>query len=129
MTLLSLPPSHSQTYIGQIVVAMNPFKEMPRLYDRECMERYHANPKGLAPHIYNTAELALRTMKRLKKYAAVFYSILYFVDSIAFIVSCRSSRAGRRRSSSPARVAPARLRPPSTSSGSSPPRARAPIPV
>jgi hypothetical protein len=50
------------------VVAMNPFKEMPRLYDRECMDQYHANPKGLPPHIYNTAELALRTMKRLKKY-------------------------------------------------------------
>uniref|UniRef100_W5LJ84 Uncharacterized protein n=1 Tax=Astyanax mexicanus TaxID=7994 RepID=W5LJ84_ASTMX len=51
-----------QTYIGDILVAVNPFKQLP-LYEKEVSERYKCHEKSsLPPHIFAVADRAYQSM-------------------------------------------------------------------
>lgn len=53
------------TYVGPIVVALNPFKKLP-LYSDEIIRQYHEqgreNMAQLPPHIYTIAEMSYYSM-------------------------------------------------------------------
>ncbi|KAJ1618528.1 P-loop containing nucleoside triphosphate hydrolase protein [Pavlovales sp. CCMP2436] len=52
------------TYVGTILVAINPYAELP-LYGEERMRTYRGRPmRALAPHPYAIADLALRLLSR-----------------------------------------------------------------
>lgn len=51
------------TYTGNILVAINPFQILPRLYDAQTMEQYKGARLGdLSPHIFAIADVAYRAM-------------------------------------------------------------------
>lgn len=50
-----------QTYSGNILIAMNPFQSLSRLYDTDVMERYKGVQFGeLNPHVFSVADVAYR---------------------------------------------------------------------
>ncbi|KAJ0501527.1 putative myosin ATPase [Helianthus annuus] len=51
------------TYTGNILIAVNPFKRLPKLYDAKMMERYKGAALGeLDPHVFAIADAAFRAM-------------------------------------------------------------------
>ncbi|KAJ0735377.1 putative myosin ATPase [Helianthus annuus] len=49
------------TYTGNILIAVNPFKRIPNLYDKSVMEKYKGIALGeLNPHPYAIADMAYR---------------------------------------------------------------------
>ncbi|KAL7251326.1 hypothetical protein ACSBR1_013207 [Camellia fascicularis] len=51
------------TYTGSILIAVNPFKRLPHLYDRHMMEEYKGAAFGeLSPHPFAIADAAYRQM-------------------------------------------------------------------
>ncbi|KAJ4822121.1 hypothetical protein Tsubulata_002847 [Turnera subulata] len=51
------------TYSGDILIAVNPFQELPDLYDASKMEEYKGVPLGkLSPHVFAIADTAYREM-------------------------------------------------------------------
>ncbi|KAL4558700.1 hypothetical protein LXL04_036901 [Taraxacum kok-saghyz] len=51
------------TYTGNILIAVNPFKRLPHLYDDKMMQRYKGAAFGdLDPHVFAIAESAFRAM-------------------------------------------------------------------
>jgi myosin heavy subunit len=55
----------SQTYTGSILVALNPYKAMPALYNPDALKRYERAPLGAQPpHIFALAEDAYRRLDR-----------------------------------------------------------------
>jgi myosin heavy subunit len=57
------------THTGPILIALNPFRELPGLYDDEVMENYwaagervEAGSHPLKPHVYGSSHGAFRTM-------------------------------------------------------------------
>ena len=50
-----------QTYTGNILIAINPFQRLPRLYDGHMMEEYKSAPFGeLSPPVFAAADVAYR---------------------------------------------------------------------
>lgn len=47
------------TYVGPIVIAINPYKALPNLYDGQCMTAYTGRrPGDLSPHVFAVADQA-----------------------------------------------------------------------
>lgn len=59
--------SHPQTYIGSILVAVNPFQMLP-LYTLEQVQLYYNRHMGeLPPHIFAVANSCYFNMKKNKR--------------------------------------------------------------
>ncbi|XP_022953205.1 myosin-12 isoform X1 [Cucurbita moschata] len=51
------------TYTGNILIAVNPFRRLPHLYDIHMMEQYKGAPFGeLSPHLFAVADTCYRSM-------------------------------------------------------------------
>jgi len=51
------------TYTGNILIAVNPFRRLPHLYDTHMMEQYKGATFGeLSPHVFAVADAAYRAM-------------------------------------------------------------------
>ncbi|XP_012941963.2 unconventional myosin-Ib [Aplysia californica] len=61
--ILSIFPSCPQTYIGNVVVSVNPYEKLP-LYTHGVIEEYRSrNIYELPPHIYAITDDAYRSMR------------------------------------------------------------------
>ena len=50
-----------QTYTRNILIAINPFRRLPHLYDSQMMEQYKGATFGeLSPHVFAVADAAYR---------------------------------------------------------------------
>lgn len=60
--------SDPQTYIGSILAAVNPYQQLPGLYDRPAVETYSRHHLGeISPHIFALANECYRSLwKRLQ---------------------------------------------------------------
>ncbi|XP_071818776.1 unconventional myosin-VI-like isoform X2 [Apostichopus japonicus] len=51
------------TYVANILIAVNPYKDMPHLYSSESIEKYRGKSLGvLPPHVFAIADKAFRDM-------------------------------------------------------------------
>jgi len=51
------------TYIGQVLISVNPFQQIPGLYERKTLNKYQGkNQIQNPPHVYAVAERAYRKM-------------------------------------------------------------------
>ena len=68
MYMLIFYNSHSQTYIGSILSAVNPYKLIEGIYGLDVMERYMKKQLGdLSPHIYAIANEVYDSMWRQRE--------------------------------------------------------------
>ncbi|XP_038058874.1 unconventional myosin-VI-like isoform X1 [Patiria miniata] len=55
------------TYVANILIAVNPYKELQNLYDNDTIRRYNGKSLGvLPPHVFAIADKAFRDMKVTK---------------------------------------------------------------
>ncbi|XP_015240666.1 PREDICTED: unconventional myosin-VI isoform X1 [Cyprinodon variegatus] len=58
---------HIYTYVANILIAVNPYYEVPKLYGPDAIKSYQGKSLGtLPPHVYAIADKAYRDMKVLK---------------------------------------------------------------
>ncbi|EXB42555.1 Myosin-H heavy chain [Morus notabilis] len=51
------------TYTGSVLIAVNPFTQLPHLYNAHMMEQYKGAPFGaLSPHVFAVADASYRAM-------------------------------------------------------------------
>ncbi|XP_077539631.1 myosin heavy chain 95F jaguar [Haemaphysalis longicornis] len=63
------------TYVANILIAVNPYFEMPKLYSSEAIKRYQGKSLGvLPPHVFAIADKAFRDMKVLKQSQSIIVS-------------------------------------------------------
>ena len=56
-------PRPHQTYVGHVLISVNPYKEIKALYTDVTLKRYRGRlPYENAPHVYAVAESVHRTM-------------------------------------------------------------------
>uniref|UniRef100_A0AAG5DWS3 Myosin motor domain-containing protein n=1 Tax=Anopheles atroparvus TaxID=41427 RepID=A0AAG5DWS3_ANOAO len=63
------------TYVANILIAVNPYKELPNLYSQATLKRYSGKSIGeLPPHVYAIADKAIRDMRVLKQSQSIIVS-------------------------------------------------------
>uniref|UniRef100_A0A671SRI9 Unconventional myosin-VI n=1 Tax=Sinocyclocheilus anshuiensis TaxID=1608454 RepID=A0A671SRI9_9TELE len=63
------------TFVANILIAVNPYFEIPKLYSPETIKQYHGRSLGtLPPHVYAIADKAYRDMKVLKMSQSIIVS-------------------------------------------------------
>ncbi|EAA06889.5 AGAP000776-PA [Anopheles gambiae str. PEST] len=63
------------TYVANILIAVNPYKEIPDLYSTATLKRYSGKSIGeLPPHVYAIADKAIRDMRVLKMSQSIIVS-------------------------------------------------------
>ncbi|XP_043204148.1 unconventional myosin-VI-like isoform X1 [Amphibalanus amphitrite] len=63
------------TYVANILLAVNPYKDMRQLYSSEVIKKYQGKSLGtLPPHVFAIADKAFRDMKVLKQSQSVVVS-------------------------------------------------------
>ncbi|XP_044756073.1 myosin heavy chain 95F isoform X3 [Coccinella septempunctata] len=63
------------TYVANILIAVNPYKEIPSLYSKETMKSYQGRSLGeRPPHVFAIADKAFRDMKVLKQSQSIIVS-------------------------------------------------------
>ncbi|KAL2081863.1 hypothetical protein ACEWY4_021681 [Coilia grayii] len=63
------------TYVANILIAVNPYVEIPKLYAPETIKQYQGRSLGtLPPHVYAIADKAYRDMKVLKMSQSIIVS-------------------------------------------------------
>lgn len=66
---------HIYTYVANILIAVNPYYDIPKLYSPETIKQYRGRSLGtLPPHIYAIADKAYRDMKVLKMSQSIIVS-------------------------------------------------------
>uniref|UniRef100_A0A8C4RIN7 Unconventional myosin-VI n=1 Tax=Erpetoichthys calabaricus TaxID=27687 RepID=A0A8C4RIN7_ERPCA len=59
--------NHIYTYVANILIAVNPYYDINKLYSSETIKKYQGKSLGtLPPHVYAVADKAFRDMKVLK---------------------------------------------------------------
>ncbi|XP_038160846.1 unconventional myosin-VI-like isoform X4 [Cyprinodon tularosa] len=63
------------TYVANILIAVNPYYDIPKLYTAETIKQYQGRSLGtLPPHVYAIADKAYRDMKVLKTSQSIIVS-------------------------------------------------------
>ncbi|KAK7077209.1 Unconventional myosin-VI [Halocaridina rubra] len=63
------------TYVANILIAVNPYIEIPRLYSLETIKQYQGKSLGqMPPHVFAIADKAFRDMKVLKESQSIIVS-------------------------------------------------------
>lgn len=76
----------SQTYTGNILIAINPFQRLPHLYDTHMMEQYKGAALGeLSPHVFAVADVAYRLIKIHLLNVTVF---LFTCGVVSYLTCC-----------------------------------------
>ncbi|XP_054651935.1 myosin VIb isoform X1 [Dunckerocampus dactyliophorus] len=66
---------HIYTYVANILIAVNPYYDIPKLYGPEAFKSYQGKSLGtLPPHVYAVADKAFRDMKVLKMSQSIIVS-------------------------------------------------------
>ncbi|XP_012723263.2 myosin VIb isoform X2 [Fundulus heteroclitus] len=66
---------HIYTYVANILIAVNPYCEVPKLYGPDAIKSYQGKSLGtLPPHVYAIADKAYRDMKVLKMSQSIIVS-------------------------------------------------------
>lgn len=90
----------SQTYIGSILVAINPYKTIQGLYDKVLIEQYnHKNIGELPPHIFAIANDSYYSMWKRNENQVVLIRQRAYVD-IELLWLCQQHRQCYCQSSS-----------------------------
>jgi myosin heavy subunit len=81
--------SLSQTYTGNILIAVNPFQRLPHLYNNHMMEIYKGAEFGeLSPHPFAIADHAYRcvsVMERALNYLLIIVHVSYILTVQAYV--------------------------------------------
>ncbi|XP_067097436.1 unconventional myosin-VI-like isoform X10 [Osmerus mordax] len=63
------------TFVANILIAVNPYYDIPKLYSPETIKQYHGRSLGtLPPHVYAIADKAYRDMRVLKMSQSIIVS-------------------------------------------------------
>lgn len=66
---------HIYTYVANILIAVNPYYDIPKLYGPDAIKSYRGKSLGtLPPHVYAIADKAYRDMKVLKMSQSIIVS-------------------------------------------------------
>ncbi|XP_029349207.1 myosin VIb isoform X3 [Echeneis naucrates] len=66
---------HIYTYVANILIAVNPYYDIPKLYSPDTIKSYQGKSLGtLPPHVYAIADKAYRDMKVLKMSQSIIVS-------------------------------------------------------
>uniref|UniRef100_A0A3B5L2Y2 Unconventional myosin-VI n=1 Tax=Xiphophorus couchianus TaxID=32473 RepID=A0A3B5L2Y2_9TELE len=66
---------HIYTYVANILIAVNPYYDVPKLYGPDAIKSYQGKSLGtLPPHVYAIADKAYRDMKVLKMSQSIIVS-------------------------------------------------------
>lgn len=79
-----------QTFVANILIAVNPYYDIPKLYSPDSIKKYRGRSLGtLPPHVYAIGERSSRCTTRLKSSQYYYFSSSFFVgfsQSFTFVV-------------------------------------------
>uniref|UniRef100_A0A8C6XXL9 Unconventional myosin-VI n=1 Tax=Naja naja TaxID=35670 RepID=A0A8C6XXL9_NAJNA len=97
------------TYVANILIAVNPYFDIPKLYSLDVIKKYQGKSLGtLPPHVYAIADKAFRDMKVLKMSQSIIVSgesgagktentkfVLRFVSLVENVSTVRNNNSSR----------------------------------